>query len=482
MSAKNLEIMIIDDELEICRLVADILQDEGYKVRTASTSLAALSSLAERCPALLLLDIWLEGSEIDGLGILEIVRRKYPELPVVMISGHGNIEIAVNSIKMGAYDFIEKPFKEERLLMAVSRALENARLKKENAELKGKIVREDSLIGKSGGIASIASSIEKHAKAKSRVFISGPSGSGKKHVAKLFHYNSTRKDEPLVFFAPASIPVDKMEEELFGAPVSVGLSSPASKIGLFEKAQGGTLVIDEVTDIPVAMQARLVKVLTAQSFDKPGTGKPFEMDCRIISLTCRNIEQEIQAGKFNSDFYYRLNVVPVSVPPLSDRKEDISSLCEHFLKIYSQTTGKPEKRMSGEAISMMQSYEWPGNVRQLRSMVEWLLIMSQNDGGDVINITTLASDVFSAAPSVYKPLDPETNQDIMSMPLREARELFEKQYLLGQVNRFGGNISKTSHFIGMERSALHRKLKSLKVTDIRTDGKEQEQEQAETAE
>ncbi len=467
---KNLDVLIVDDEEDICRLIADILKDEGYSTRYVRGSLEALKELAEKQPSLLLLDIWLEGSQLDGLGVLEIVREKYPDLPVIMISGHGNIETAVNSIKMGSYDFIEKPFKEERLIISVEKAIENAKLQAENKSLQSRIPPQDEFIGKSSAVNALMQTVEKYAPTKSRLFIQGPIGSGKKHLARVFHKNSERKDAPFIVFSPAALAPEQIEIELFGkgidAKESFGTDKP--KQGLFEKAKGGTIVFDEVTSFTPEFQTKLLKVLANNKYKRVGGEKEYELDVRIISTSSKDVAQEINEGKFKADLYNRLNVVNVTMPSLKERREDIPALCEYFLKVYSQIAGKPRKHLSEEALSVLQSYEWPGNIRQLRNIVEWLMIMSPKTDNDLINVTSLANDIFSSVPSVPGNNNQiETNVDIMSMPLREARELFEKQYLLAQVNRFGGNISKTSVFIGMERSALHRKLKSLKVHDVR---------------
>lgn len=465
---KNLDVLIVDDEEDICRLIADILKDEGYTTRYVRGSLEALSELAAKQPAVLLLDIWLEGSQLDGLGVLEIVKDKYPELPVIMISGHGNIETAVGSIKQGAYDFIEKPFKEERLVLGVEKAIENAKLKIENSQLSARISPTDGYIGKSPAINNLAASIEKYAPTKSRVFINGPEGSGKKHLARVFHNNSERKDQAYITFSPSAFKPEELDAEIFGVGIdakqSFGTAKP--KLSIFEKAKGGTLVIDEVTSLPADTQSKLLKVLANNKFKRINGEKEYELDCRIISTTSRDMKKEVAEGRFKGDLYHRLNVVNVEMPSLKERREDIPSLCEYFLRSYSQLNGKLYKQLSDEALSVLQSYEWPSNVKQLKNITEWLMIMSKNDEA-VINITSLANDIFSSVPSVPGATQIENNVDIMSMPLREARELFEKQYLLAQVNRFGGNISKTSVFIGMERSALHRKLKSLKVHDVR---------------
>lgn len=478
------EVLIVDDEKDICKLIADILEDEGYKTRYVNGSLEALAELAEKTPSLLLLDIWLEGSELDGLGVLEIVREKYPGLPTLMISGHGNIETAVNSIKMGAYDFIEKPFKEERLVLAAKKAIEFSEMAQENLQLQAKVIPDDEFIGDSSAVAGLMSVIERYAESKSRIFIHGPSGSGKKHFAKVIHNHSDRKDRHFITFSAAAFDVENLEEEIFGKGVDSKqtFSSETPKQSIFESARGGTLVFDEVTNLPLEIQSKLLKVMATNKYKRVGGDKDYEVDCRIIATSAKNMEKEIEEGRFKGDLYHRLNVVDVKMPSLKERRDDIPKLCNYFLGVYAQISGKSCKKLSDEAMSVIQSYEWPGNVRQLRNIVEWLTIMSPKTDDDIIEATSLANDIFSSVPSVPGIDQIEDNVDIMSMPLREARELFEKQYLLAQVNRFGGNISKTSAFIGMERSALHRKLKSLNVHDIRKKSAQKDDELTEDEE
>lgn len=469
----NHDILIVDDELDICKLIADILKDEGYKTRYVQGSLEALSELSEKQPSLILLDIWIEGSQLDGLGVLEIVREKYPSIPVVMISGHGNIETAVNSIKMGAYDFIEKPFKEERLVLACQKAIENAELRSTNQQLQAKAIPDDEFIGNSHLINNLMSIVEKYAATKSRVFINGALGTGKKHMAKVFHNESDRKDRPFIVFSPSGFESSDLEEEIFGKGVDNdnAFSTEAAKQSIFEKARGGTLVFDEITSLPLEIQTKLLKALASNKFKRIGTEKEYEIDCRLMSTTSKNMSEEVEAGRFKSDLYSRLNVVSVEMPSLKERREDIPQLCEYFLDVYAQISARPRKTLSDEALSVIQSYEWPGNVRQLRNVVEWMTIMSPKTDDDIIEATSLANDIFSSVPNIPGASEQiENNVDIMSMSLRDARELFEKHYLIAQVNRFGGNISKTSAFIGMERSALHRKLKSLNVHEVRKKG------------
>lgn len=451
------DILIVDDETDIRELISDILTDENFQTRTAKDSDSALKAIAERLPNLMILDIWLQGSELDGLGILELVKKKYPQLPVVMISGHGNIETAVNSIKMGAYDFIEKPFKEDRLLMIVQRAIEHAKLLRENQELKMRGKPEQELLGDSVAVQQLRSSISKVAPTHSRVLITGAAGTGKEMVARLIHQQSTRASGPFITVNAAGLTPDKVESELFGVE-DRNPNGGAEKVGLFEQAHGGTLFIDEVADMPLETQARILRALQEQSFTRVRGNQKVEVDVRVVAASNRDLQYEMDAGRLRKDLYYRLNVVPLKVPSLSERREDVPALCEYFLKRSSEMMGLPCRKMGHEAHAVLQAYDWPGNVRQLRNMMEWLLIMSSSDPKELIQPKMLPNELFESTPAM---LNPDFNGDILSMPLREAREMFEKQYLISQINRFGGNISRTSSFVGMERSALHRKLKLL---------------------
>jgi two-component system nitrogen regulation response regulator NtrX len=374
-----------------------------------------------------------------------------------MISGHGNIETAVSSIKMGAYDFIEKPFKEDRLLVVVQRAIEHARLLRENTELKLRGKPEQQLIGNSQSLTQLQNTISKVAPTHSRVLITGAAGTGKEMVARLIHDNSARASGPFIAVNSASLTPDKVESELFGLE-DRNPNGGAEKIGLFEQAHGGTLFIDEVADMPLETQGRILRALQEQSFTRVRGNQKVEVDVRVIAASNRDLQYEMDKGQLRKDLYYRLNVVPLRVPSLNERREDIPALCEYFLKRASEISGLPCRTLSHEALTLLQTYEWPGNVRQLRNMMEWLLIMSPGEVKDHIQPKMLPSELFESTPAM---LNPDFNGDILSMPLREARELFEKQYLVSQINRFGGNISRTSSFVGMERSALHRKLKLL---------------------
>jgi len=449
------EILIVDDEDDIRDLIAGILRDEGFETRVAADSDAALSAVRHRRPQLVVLDIWLQGSRLDGIQVLDTIKREHPDLPVVMISGHGSIETAVASIRKGAYDFIEKPFKADRLIHVVGRALESARLKREVQELKLKVGDEAELIGHSSAISQVRQSVEKIAPTGSRVMIVGPSGAGKEVVARLIHAHSRRAGNAFVAINCATMAPDRIEAELFGEETNDG----PRKIGLFEIAHNGTLYLDEVGDMPLETQAKILRVLVDQTFLRLGGTTRVQVDARVISSTTLDLRNEITEGHFREDLYHRLNVVPVRVPSLAERRDDIPLLVSHFMKRLSATSGLPVREIGDDAMAVLQAHSWPGNVRQLRNIVERLLILATDDAAQVISADLLPSDLGSSTP-----WNNSGKSDlVISLPLREAREIFEREYLLAQINRFGGNISRTAAFIGMERSALHRKLKSLGV-------------------
>ena len=452
------DVLIVDDEADICELVAGLLQDEGYSTRTARDSDSALNEVKNRRPNLVFLDIWLQGSRLDGLQLLDSVKEIHPELPVVMISGHGNIETAVAAIKRGAYDFIEKPFKADRLVLVADRALETSRLKREVKELKAFTPMQTGMVGKSPALNQLRQAVEKIAPTNSRIMIVGPSGSGKELAARHLHALSGRASGPFVVINAAAITPERMEIELFGVEQSNG--SQQRKVGALEEAHGGTLFIDEIADMPRDTQNRILRVLVDQTFQRVGGTNKVAVDVRIVSSTSRNIESEIAAGKFREDLYHRLSVVPIRVPPLAERREDIPELVNYFMEQISQSTGLPQRKIGGDAMAVLQSHDWPGNVRQLRNNVERLMILAGGEPDAAITANMLPQDVGSMVPSM-----PNGNggEQLMGLPLREARELFEREYLLAQINRFGGNISRTAEFVGMERSALHRKLKALGI-------------------
>lgn len=452
------EILIVDDEPDIRMLISGVLEDEGYSTRVASNSDEAIEAIRKRQPGLVLLDIWLEGSRLDGMAILDIVRGEYPDLPVLMISGHGNIETAVEAIRKGAYDFIEKPFKSDRLLINIARAIEAANLRRENTELKRKTGGEMELVGASQRMNGLRAMIQRAAPTGSRVLITGPAGSGKEVVARTLHRLSSRSDGPFVVINCATMRPESLELELFGSERG---EAGGIKVGLFERAHGGTLFLDEIADMPLETQGKIVRTLQEQTFRRVGGAAPVEVDVRVISSTNRNLQDQLQAGRLREDLYYRLNVVPIDVPPLRARREDIPDLARYFMERTALQHGLPVRPLGEDVIAALQSYDWPGNVRQLRNVVEWLLIMAPGDGGDAITAEMLPSDILAEGPSVTHW---DRGTEMMTLPLREAREVFEREYLLAQMTRFGGNISKTATFVGMERSALHRKLKLLGIT------------------
>jgi two-component system nitrogen regulation response regulator NtrX len=450
------DILIVDDEADIRELVAGILQDEGYETRTARDSDDALNSIKSRRPSLVFLDIWLQGSRLDGLQLLDTVKTEHPDLPVVMISGHGNIETAVAAIRQGAYDFIEKPFKADRLVLVADRALETSRLKREVKQLKQLAPHAASVVGHSPAINQLRQTIDKVAPTNSRILIVGPSGSGKELTARTIHERSARASGPFVVINAAAITPERMEIELFGTEQTNG--SQARKVGALEEAHGGGLFIDEIADMPRETQNKILRVLVDQTFQRVGGNTKVEVDVRIVSSTSRDIEGEIAAGRFREDLFHRLSVVPIRVPALSERREDIPPLIDHFMDQISQSTGLPKRTIGADAMAVLQSHDWPGNVRQLRNNVERLMILAGGEPEAVISASMLPQDVGSMVPAM-----PAGNggEHLMGMPLREAREAFEREYLKAQISRFGGNISRTAEFVGMERSALHRKLKAL---------------------
>lgn len=453
----SLDILVVDDENDICELVAGVLEDEGYEARTASNSDQALAALDERRPSLVLLDVWLQGSKLDGLDLLDEIKQRDPTLPVLMISGHGNIDTAVAAIRRGAVDFIEKPFEAARLLHLVSRATETDRLRRENESLKARIGHEDELNGSSSAINSVRATLKRVAGTGSRVMITGPAGVGKEVAARLLHGWSNRANAPFIVVAAARMTPERVEEELFGVEDENG-----PRPGLLEQAHGGTLFLDEIGDMPMTTQGRILRVLTDQRFTRVGGQRMVNVDVRVVSATARDLETEIAEGRFREDLFYRLNVVPVHLPPLSERREDIPALIEHFAARYAAERRVPNPEISDEAFAAMQAYEWPGNVRQLRNIVERTIILAPGDRIGRIEVDMLPPEIVSE----QMPMVSDGNAaSIMGTPLREARETFEREYLRIQIRRFSGNISRTATFIGMERSALHRKLKTLGLNE-----------------
>ena len=458
-----LDILVVDDELDIRELVAGVLEDEGYGTRCAADSDAALEAIATRRPSLVLLDVWLQGSKLDGLDLLDEIKRRDPSIPVLVISGHGNLDTAVAAIRRGAADFIEKPFEAERLLLMVGRATETERLRRELASLRAAAGRGTDLTGSSGAINNVRATLKRVAATGSRVLITGSAGVGKEVAARLLHGWSNRADAPFVIVSAARMTPERVDEELFGVEDAGDLVRP----GLLEQAHGGTLFLDEIADMPIATQARILRVLTDQSFSRVGGTRVVRVDVRVVSATSRELTQEIAAGRFREDLYYRLNVVPVVIPSLADRREDIPALIDQFVAHYAAERRVPTPDVAADAMVALQSYDWPGNVRQLRNVVERTIILAPGDRIGSIDLDLLPAEVLGDPGEVG--VGPGVATAIMGAPLREARETFEREYLRVQIRRFSGNISRTASFIGMERSALHRKLKLLGITDTRED-------------
>ena len=455
-----LDILIVDDERDIRELVAGVLEDDGYSARSAADSDAALAAIADRRPSLVLLDVWLKGSKLDGLDLLDEIKRRDPTLPVLVISGHGNLDTAVAAIRRGAADFIEKPFEADHLLHLVSRATETERLRRENADLRAQVGFEDELTGSSSAINAIRATLKRVAPTGSRVLLTGPAGVGKEVAARLLHNWSPRAKAPFIVASAARMTPEQVEEILFGSERGDDI-----RPGLLERAHGGTLFLDEIADMPLNTQARILRVLTDQSFTRIGGTRMVKVDVRVVSATSRDLQEEIAAGRFREDFFYRLNVVPVHLPALSDRREDIPPLVDHFVACYATERRIKTPSIASDAIAALQAYDWPGNVRQLRNIVERTIILAPGDRIARIDVDMLPSEVIN---------DPQTSGSgavnaMMGVPLREARETFEREYLRVQIRRFSGNISRTATFIGMERSALHRKLKILGMAEIRNE-------------
>ncbi len=450
------DILIVDDEADIRDLISGILEDEGHGTRLAKDSDEAIASIEQRRPSLVILDIWLQGSKLDGLEVLDHINKTHPDLAVVIISGHGNIETAVAAIKRGAYDYIEKPFKADRLVLVAARALEASKLKREVRDLKERTTQSSEMIGRSSAMNQLRQAIEKVAPTNSRVMIIGPSGAGKELAARVLHDSSSRKTGPFVVLNAAAMAPDRVEIELFGTEDGSGTQR---KVGALEEAHGGTLYIDEVADMPVETQGKILRVLVDQKFQRVGGGPLVSVDVRIVSSTGRDLQREMSAGAFREDLFHRLSVVPLSVPSLVERRDDIPEMIRYFVKQLTVSSGLQPRRVGDDAIAVLQSHDWPGNVRQLRNNVERLLILSGGEPDAVITADMLPEEIGSGMP-----VSPNGGgEHLMSLPLRDAREIFEREYLVAQINRFGGNISRTAEFVGMERSALHRKLRTLGV-------------------
>ncbi|MCJ8157363.1 sigma-54 dependent transcriptional regulator [Sphingomonas sp. LaA6.9] len=460
-----LDILIVDDEQDIRDLVSGVLEDEGYAARSAGGSDSALEAIADRRPSLVLLDVWLQGSRLDGLELLDEIKQRDPSLPVLMMSGHGNLDTAVAAIRRGAVDFIEKPFEAAQLLHLVSRATETELLRQENASLKAQMGREEELTGNSASINAVRATLKRVAATGSRVLLTGPAGVGKEVAARLLHKWSNRATAPFIVVGAAMMSPDRVEEELFGVEEGGELVRP----GLLEQAHGGTLFLDEIADMPLTTQAKILRVLTDQSFTRVGGQRMVKVELRVVSVTSRELPAEIAAGRFREDLYYRLNVVPVHLPPLAERREDIPALIEHFVARYANERRVRTPVVATDAIAALQAYDWPGNVRQIRNVVERTIILAPGDRIGQIDLDMLPPEVMG---NQGESGVGNAASAIMGAPLREARETFEREYLRIQIRRFSGNISRTATFIGMERSALHRKLKLLGMADAKHDGEE----------
>lgn len=459
------DILIVDDENDIRALVSGVLEDEGFQTRQAATTQAAWEQMIARTPALVILDIWLEGSQEDGIMFLKRIKNAYQNVPVVMISGHGNIETAIQAIQLGAYDFIEKPFKSDRLLLTVQRALEDSRLRRENVELQRHNVTSSKMLGESPALKALQENLEKVAATNSRLLITGPAGSGKEVAARFVHAHSKRADQSFVVVNCATLRAQDLEMELFGWEER----GPGGehKVGLLEQANGGTLLLDEIADMSLETQAKIVRVLQDQRFERLGSHRPVEVDVRFITTSNRDLKQLSDAGRLRQDLYYRLNVVTLNVPSLKERIEDVPLLVNGFIEKIAASAGLKTRQLGSDALAVLQAYSWPGNIRQLRNLVEWLLIMlPAQDGYDVIRAHDLPIEFRNEAPAVTHL---NRADEMMQLPLREAREIFEREYLLAQIARFGGNISRTAAFVEMERSALHRKLKLLDISGQKTE-------------
>jgi two-component system nitrogen regulation response regulator NtrX len=454
-----LEVLVVDDEADIRELVSGVLQDEGYAVRTAADSTQTLDAIEERRPSMVLLDVWLQGSKLDGLQLLQEVKRRDATIPVLMISGHGNLDTAVAAVREGAIDFIEKPFEAERLIYLVNRATETERIRRENETLRLQVGQEDQLHGSSVAINTVRATLKRVAPTGSRVLISGPPGVGKEIAARMIHQWSPRVKAPFIVLSAAMMSPERVEEELFGSESDGGM-----RPGLLEHAHGGTLFLDEIADMPLTTQGKILRVLTDQSYNRVGGQRPVKVDVRVLSATSRNLQEEIAGGRFREDLFYRLNVVPVKLPPLRERREDIPQLVSHFLARYAAERRMPAPNVSEEAMAALQAHDWPGNVRQLRNIIERTLILAPGDRVACIEVDLLPPEIIDNQSAMS---GPSTAMAIMGSPLREARESFEREYLKIQIRRFSGNISRTASFIGMERSALHRKLKALGIGDKR---------------
>jgi two-component system nitrogen regulation response regulator NtrX len=440
------KILIIDDEIDITESISAILTDDGFNCTSASSSEEAIAFLSNEIFDLIILDVWLNDPDYDGIKLLKLIKKKKIKTPVIIISGHGNIEMAVDAIKEGAYEFIEKPFKSERLTLSVSRALEVKLIRDENKELKEINFDRNKLIGSSSNTTKVRDIINKVASTSSRILITGESGTGKDLVAREIHKKSMFKDGPFIVVNASLLEPDGIENELFG----IEENGIIKHTGLFEKANNGSLFIDEVGEMPMQTQIKILRVLTEQSFTRMGGDKTVIIKTRIIASSTKDLILAIKENQFRQDLYHRLNVVELSLPRLVDRIEDMDDLINYFSNNFTKSNSLPEKNVINEIKEKYMHHDWPGNIRELKNAVEREIIIGEKY--DILSNKNLNDDF--------------DQKNVISMPLKNAREAFEKNYLLSQIKRFDGNISKTAAFIGMERSALHRKLKQLKITDL----------------
>jgi len=459
MQKNKITILVVDDEVDICNMVSEILKDEGYKVRTANGYNSALDIIEKENITLILTDIWMNNNTIAGIQLLEWSKKNNFLTPVIMMSGHGNIETAMKAAKSGAYDFIEKPFKSERLILLIEKALEERRLKLKILDYETKENQQTELVGNSNLFKNIKSQLEKISLSNSRVLLTGPSGSGKELIARWIHKNSERKNFPFTVASCATLSPERVEEVLFGwDDNSKILNKNESNLGLFEQSNNGTIFFDEICDLPLETQGKLVQVIQDQSFYKIGSNKKITVDVRIISASNKDLFTSIKDGVLREDLFYRLSVVPINIPPLNKRVEDIELLIQHFLKLLSKESGNNQIHIARETLVILQSYEWPGNVRQLKNILEWLIIMYGEQDNFIILPSHLPPEIVG-----LKSSENIKNINSLEMPLKDARKLFEKNYIKEQLTRFKGNIARTSTYIGMDRSALHRKLKELDI-------------------
>ncbi|EKE09001.1 MAG: hypothetical protein ACD_16C00225G0002 [uncultured bacterium] len=450
------DILVVDDEPDIRELVAGILKDEGYTCRVASTGEEALDQISIRQPNLLILDVWLGDPKYDGLKILEHIKKTNADLPIVMISGHGTVETAVTAIKLGAYDFIEKPFKTDRLLMIVSRAVEAAQLRRENRELRDG-VSFPKMIGNSSAILSVRKTIEKVAPTNSRVLMLGDSGVGKELAAREIHKASKRASGPFLVLNCKADSEESLDKKLFGEEA---IQNAPRKLGMLEYAHGGTLYLDEVTELSLDVQSKLVRFLHENSFKRSGGEQKVIADVRVFAGSQKDVKKQCEAGAFREDLFYRLNVITLQLPPLRERLEDLPELVAYFVETISRQAGVMARQFLDSTLAVMKTHTWPGNIYELRNTIERALILSPAANDVPVMPDELPPEIRGEN---LKVLTHQNSPNFLSMPLREAREYFEREYLLAQVQKFSGNISRTANFIGMERSALHRKLRQLQV-------------------